>query len=336
MKKSENFVKHSQGVSQFVHNRVLCSVASFLFIMSGILSAQAGQSYSEVTAEHPGWVQIPGELIRPDCVHEIPNGASVEIRGDQATGDVTLNGTVIAHYDACPESAIVTRHLAQTEGRGQPPTINGWVEASQWYVSLSGSDNIDLMDGYWYVPSNPRTNNGYFYLFNGIEPSDGSWILQPVLQYGAGYAGGGNYWAIASWLVGPPPNYYVFVSPLETVHPGDLLFGYTEQTGVSGSNLDWKVQAYDDNTGAYSWITAHTSGLHWTRAYSGVLEAYGINSCSDLPSNGYAEFQESSVYHGFPSYNYISPQGWYGAIYGSGGLSCGFSVSAGNTTVLYF
>jgi hypothetical protein len=31
---------------------------------------------------HPGWVLVPGEAIRPDCVHEIPKGAQVEDNGD--------------------------------------------------------------------------------------------------------------------------------------------------------------------------------------------------------------------------------------------------------------
>ncbi len=327
-------MKNLVCITRNMRHQVLFSV-TMLLISSGMLTAQETSNLSQAALDHPTWVQIPGELIRPECVHEIPNGANVEFgKNGEPSGDVTLNGKLIAHYDACSENAVSTRHAESNQpAKGKAPTINGWVEASQWDVSLSSSDNIDLMDGYWYVPSNPSVNGGLVYLFNGIEPSTENWILQPVLQYGVGYAGGGNYWTIASWLVGPN---YVFHSGLVTVNPNNLIFGYTEITSTSGSNLNWKVQAYDENTGAYSWITASTNGLHWTWAFSGVLEAYNIGSCSQLPSSDYAYFYDSYVYHGFPAYNYITPQGWYGAVYGTGGLSCGFSVYSGNTTVLYF
>jgi hypothetical protein len=89
--------------------------------VSGLSSyANAQQSQSEAVAEHPNWAQLPGELIRPDCVHEIPKGARVEIGKDgDLTGDVTLNGILIAHYDACPEKAVITRQGARTQGVAQ-------------------------------------------------------------------------------------------------------------------------------------------------------------------------------------------------------------------------
>jgi hypothetical protein len=63
-----------------------------------------------VIATHPtdtaGWVHVPGGLlIRPECVHQVPNGASID--GD--SGNVSLNGVVIAHWDKCAEPGIFTR-----------------------------------------------------------------------------------------------------------------------------------------------------------------------------------------------------------------------------------
>jgi hypothetical protein len=245
---------------------------------------------------------------------------------------VTLDGALIAHYDACPEDAIVTRPRARTEGLRNPPGAgNGWVEADQWNVPLGSSDNIDYMAGTWTVPSYPSSSGALIYLFNGIEPSSASWILQPVLQYGASPAGGGNYYGIASWLVGS--NGYAFHSPLVTVYPGDSIFGYTQMTGVSGSKKYWAVVAQDRTSGAYSWISAYVSGQHWTWAYAGVLEAYNVTSCSQFPANGRTVFSNSVVAHGFPNYYTISPQGWYGAIYSYGGPSCRFAVVAASGTL---
>ena len=312
----------------------LISCAS-LIGLSAYSIGYAQTNTSSAVVDHSNWVQIPGELIRPDCVHEIPNGARVETRNGEITGDVTLNGTLIAHYSACANEGLRTRHgglnaglnagLTPSLGQTPGPTGNGWVEASQWYDS---GQNVDLIYGLWNVPSNPKQNGGLIYLFNGIEPTTQSYILQPVLQYGSGYAGGGNYWTIASWLVG---GSYVFHSPLVAVSPGNSLFGYTEVTGTSGSTLDWRVQATDENTGNYSWITATSNGLTWSWAYAAVLEAYNITSCAQFPSNLQDTFSDNQVYQGTTTYTLTKP-GWYGAFYGySGGPSCNFGVNISGT-----
>jgi hypothetical protein len=309
---------------------VLCAVVALGLSTSSI--AQNATTTTDAVMEHPGWVQIPGQLMRPDCVHQVPNGARVEVgNSGQITGDVTLDGVLIAHYEACPEEAIVTRPRARTEGLGNSPgTGNGWVEADQWNVPLNSNDDIDYMAGTWAVPSYPSENGALIYLFNGIEPSNGSWILQPVLQYGVSPAGGGNYWSIASWLVSSKQAFY---SPLETVYPGNSIKGFIEMTGISGNTKYWEVEAKDATTGAYSILSAYVSGEHWTWAYAGVLEAYNVTSCSQFPANGREVFKGSVVDHGFPLYKPVSPQNWYGAIYSYGGPSCHFAVVAASATL---
>jgi hypothetical protein len=321
-----------------VNHRILSSAALFLFAASGVLSAQTGKSYNQLKAEHPDWVQIPGKLMSPDCVHEVSNGARVEF-GDngEPNGDVTMNGQVVAHYDPCPEAGIDTRHLGHSEQ--EPGYGSGWVETSQWELSLGSSDNLDYMFGYWNVPKAPKDNGALIYLWNGIEPTGQNWVLQPVLQYGPGSKnGGGNYWGIGSWLVGP--DKYAFYSPLEKVHTGDLIQGYTEQTGVSGSTDDYFVSAKDMTSGAYSTISIHISGEHWVWAFAGVLEAYNVTSCSDYPASGSTQFFDNYVAHGYPNYDFYSTEDFYGAYYnyfGSGGPQCSFDVAvSGSTSTLYY
>lgn len=312
---------------------LLCGLA--LSVVSNDCLAQSQVTYDAAVQAHQGWVQIPGELIRPDCVHEIPNGAKVEIENGRITGDVMLNGALYAHYDACTEEAVVTRHLDHAQsaqgGAHNPGTGNGWVEADQWNAPLSSSDDIDYLGGTWKVPTYPTMDGALIYMFNGIVPADGSWILQPVLQFGAGPAGGGNYWAIASWLVS---SSQAFHSPLESVNPGNTISGYTEMTSISGSTKYWEVMAQDTTTGAYSWISAHVSGEQWTWAFRGVLEAYNVSSCSQFPSSGKVIFSNSQVAHGFPYYDLVSPN-WVGSIYGYGGPSCHFAVVAASGTLDY-
>jgi len=299
----------SLSVSRIAGNRVLGG-ATFLLAVSGILNAQAGKpelTYHDFKAAHPDWVQVPGKLMRADCVHEIPNGAKVVIgENGEPTGDVMLKGELYAHYDACSEAPVSTRHSAvapKTLAHAPGVPFNGWVEDSQEDLGLSSSDNVDWESGEFYVPNNPSVNGGTIFLFNGIAPTAENWILQPVLQYGPSAAGGGNYWAIASWFVGTGGAWH---SGLETVRPGDTIYGYTEQT-AKGSSLDYTSEAYDLTSGAYSWISIYSTGLHWTWAYEGVLEVYNVNSCSQLPSSGYAYFFNNAVYHGYPAYDYVSP-----------------------------
>jgi hypothetical protein len=323
---------------------LLCGLAvsllsiSLLSLLSGDSIAQAQANPRQSSTDHSGWVQIPGELIRPDCVHEIPNGATVSVNDDddQITADVTLNGALIAHYDACPEEAIVTRPHARTDGFARTPfastpgTGNGWVEADQWNVPLQANDDIDYLAGSWTVPPYPAENGALIYLFNGVEPSGGSWILQPVLQYGVSPAGGGDYWAVASWLVSANQAFH---SPLETVYPGNSIKGYMEMTGVSGNTKSWDVETKNATTGASSYLSAEVSGQHWTWAYAGVLEAYNVTSCAQFPSNGREVFKGSVVDHGFPAYIPPSPRGWNGTIYPYGGPSCHFAVVAAGGTL---
>lgn len=318
-----------------ISHLMLAAMAAFLFVTSGIAGAQAAKTYHQIAEEHPGWVQVPGQLTRPDCVHQIPAGANVEISDDPRAGDnVTLNGEVIAHYDPCPEAPIDTRHPGHAPG----PTGNGWVEHSQWDVPLKSGDNIDWLQGYWQVPTSPETNGALIYFFNGLEPqvNPASLILQPVLQYGVSPAGGGDYWAIAGWLVGSN----TYASTLLVVNPGDLIIGTTYQTSASGDKLNYRVEAFDSTTSQLSTLSAWSSGIQWQWAFAGVLEAYNVTSCSQFPASGLAVFYDTSVAHGFPNYDYYGSFGFEGFVdnyAGHGGPACGFKATvSGGATVLAF
>jgi hypothetical protein len=334
--RKEDLVKRFLRGSCIIRNFVAFGIAGFLFITVATSTAQA-QNTSQIAMGHPGWVQVPGELVRPDCVHAVPNGANIRIGDDgQPTGDVFLNGQLIAHYDPCPELPISTRYQTSVADNGGVPAINGWVEDSQWDISLGSGDNIDLLNGYWYVPTAPQETGGLVYLFNGISTTREDWLLQPVLQYGVGYAGGGNYWTIACWLVSAYGN--VYYSPLKQLNVGNWIYGTNEMISNTGGTPTWRVAASSNNVAGYTALTVTTSSsLQWTWAYAAVLEAYGITSCSMLPASGSLSFMGSNVYHGYPNYIYISPQQWGGAVFQTGGLNCPFNVTiSGNTSTLYF
>jgi hypothetical protein len=306
-------------------------------LATGSMAQELSTGYEQVRIQHPDWVQVPGELIRPDCVHQVPSGATVkaETTDDPTNGDVTLNGKLVAHYAPCPEKPFITRRQGRSEKLLNAPQafeegLTSWVEASEMGLILPSTDNIDYVSGDWRVPSNPSNPDadGLIYLFNGVSSSERSWILQPVLQWGWNQYDGGHYWGISSWMFGTDNN--VYKSPLEPVNPGDLISGYTLRVNTVGDKLMWRVQATDDTTKADSWIEVLTWGQHWTWAYGGVLEAYRIEVCTDFPANGRTTFTGSVVDHGFPKFESVSLQALFGSVFGSfDGPACGFSVTVG-------
>jgi hypothetical protein len=78
-------------------------------------------------------------------------------------------------------------------------------------------------------------------------------IIQPVLQWGPSAAGGGAYWAIASWYVGGSGAVY---SALQTVAPGDSIFGNMTLTDPKGEK--WFINTVSKSTGKQSSITVKT------------------------------------------------------------------------------
>ena len=295
--------------------------------------AQAQTDASQIALQHPGWIRVPGALVRPDCVHQIPKGAGPRIENGRDTGDVSLNGMIIAHYDPCPEDATI--RFAQETSESSVitnATGSGLVEASYWDdTSLGSSDNMDFVGNDLTVPSKPTKNGGLILLYNGLQDSTGKYVFAPTLQYGKNFGEGGNYWTIIAYFVTPGTTY---LSPAEKVNKGDTLDLFTEIYAQSGGTYDWLVEAEDLTTGAFSYQDDVSTGLHFNFAISGALTVGNLTSCSEFPASK-AVFSGTVVDHGFPSYNKLSPK-WVGSTYSYGGPSCSFSVTPGNKTTLKY
>jgi|GEM_PF-3969139 hypothetical protein len=175
-----------------------------------------------------------------------------------------------------------------------PPPAVEWVTAAYWYNSYSPTYAVKQFTASWTVPSAPSTNHDQLiYLFNGIEPTAMDAILQPVLQWGFSPAGGGYYWAVASWYVYNGGYYY---GNLIQVSPGDPLVG-----DIIARRQVYGWYCYDclfDGVGGSSLSVSYIPELTINCM---ALEAYNSagttcpDYCTDYPADGYTYFDEVSI-----------------------------------------
>src|SRR5271170_5945542 len=139
-------------------------------------------------------VLTPGGLHPKSQVHTVPFGGRVHHTDDEVQL-IDKDGNIL-HREPRPKSLEVGAHDPPK------PMASGWITYANWYNNTG--DPICSFDTTWTVPPAPTTNNGQtIFLFNSIEPGTYNAILQPVLQWGPSYAGGGAFWTVASWyLVG--------------------------------------------------------------------------------------------------------------------------------------
>jgi len=144
---------------------------------------------------------------------------------------------------------------------------------------------VTWLSGQWIVPPAPINGNDGQTLFfwNGVEPADNSAVLQPVLQWGESAAGGGQYWAVASWYVSA--THAAIYTKLITVNPGDVILGQMH----AGADGTWVVNGTNLKNGDSTHFSYKPAENPFVYAYE-VLEAYSISACSDYPKTGVEPF----------------------------------------------
>ena len=249
-------------------------------------------SYADAVASGD-WLPTPGGLTFKSCVHEVPDDAVVSI----ADRTVVSDG-VTTKIPACPYSAVVPYPVTATSGAvsdapstsalatSPVPLPSGWWLSSWW----STTSQITSLSADWTVPANPTSNGGTIFLFPSVESTGGTWIVQPVLQWGSSAAGGGNSWNLASWYVGQGTSLH---TALLSTSAGHVLHGNMSRSG--GSSSSWTIKATDTTTGYYRTLGASTSATSWPLAQGGVLEVYNVSYCSQLPNTTAVHFTNVNV-----------------------------------------
>jgi len=169
------------------------------------------------------------------------------------------------------------------------PALNtGWICYASW-TNDTGSPITEFKTS-WVVPPEPATKGQQtIFLFNGIDPLNTSTgILQPVLQWGISAAGGGPYWAIASWYVAGDGHAYH--TDLVRVGAGDRLQGVMTLASSQGGLFDY-VSEFIGIAGTRLPVVGLPE-LVWCNE---TLEAYSVEQCSDYPATSKTTFGDISI-----------------------------------------
>ncbi len=231
-------------------------------------------------------VLTPGGFRPKSLVHTIEPGHVLD-GTDGRLQAISSSGDVVADFGKLPfrpgDRPVMPANVARLPTL--VPTLgSGWIAYADW--TNNTGNPITSFATTWVVPAVPRTQSGQVvFLFNGIQ--NATMIYQPVLQWGVSAAGGGNYWAVASWYADGQGG-QSFHSQLVRVNPGDTLIGVMTLTGRAGGAFSYNCQFQGiANAGL---PIQNVQELTWCIE---TLEAYGITQCSDYPATDDTAFRES-------------------------------------------
>ncbi len=191
--------------------------------------------------------------------------------------------------------------------RPEPPSGANWISAG-WWQNTTGMA-ISAFRTTWNVPPAPTTQaSQLIYLFNGLEPSDSSTILQPVLQWGGndadedGVTRVGLFWTVASWIV-PDATGNVHHTPHVRVNPGDTLIGVMTRTSMSDGKFTYTCE-FQGISGSNFTVT-DLPELVWAVETLEVYELastatppYDLNAPTEYPATDYTAFQDINIQTG--------------------------------------
>ena len=275
------------------------------------------------------YVITPFGYFHPSCVQHVAEGELLLADGriQHADGSVDTIAPVCDYPRYSPQGSLVA-----PDGRSTPVT-NGWVE----HISVTTSASYGKITASWITPPAPSTNNGQtLFFFPGFEDiSHVVSIVQPVLQYGSSGAGGGSYWALASWncCLSGVADYSTIVA----VNAGDTIIGSISSTCAPGGNScsTWNVLSEDKTTGAKTTLSKTPSdGQVWNWAFGAVMEVYNVIQCADYPANTGVTYNVK-LYD--QNLNLISSPAWTQSPASGINPACGFGLSSTATkeTVKY-
>jgi len=220
-------------------------------------------------------VVTPRGYLPKECVHEVQSGSHAAKQSDGSVRVIQPDETIV-YIPPCDFK--VTRNPRQAGD-------SGWIAYGLYYGTSFSSFN-----GSWLVPKNPTTtaDNQTLFMFTGLEDGEGDEIIQPVIQFGPSYAGGAQYWAVANWWV--TSSGQALYSTLVKIKPADKIYGSMVQKGDNSGV--WTISALVNNKQPSSLVVENIAPQAMA---SCTLEVYGVNACTDYPSDGSITFTGLSL-----------------------------------------
>lgn len=308
---------------------VLGLIASAMLVGCSDRSPAAPEASNAPLTENgstsPGsdYVATPAGWFHQSCVHEIPNNARVG-----ANGNVTREDGTHFQTPACAYSSVSTVPKPGQETSFLPPSDNGWVE---YGFTQLGSGTFHSLTARWkvppHLPSGSYSGTQTFYSFPGLQ--NGTYIIQPVIQYGYNGRFGGSYWMASSWrcntgsdcLHGTPIN----------VSPGDSVYGTVTGSGCSGGTCTWAIVTVDVTKNTRStWTITDVDNYNW--ATGGAVEVYNLTTCTQYPDTG-VFYRGDSLWNNAGA---LQSPAWIGVVQAGLSPSCGFNVGKTTYTVSDF
>jgi hypothetical protein len=202
---------------------------------------EMGEESDEMGEEY---VLTPGGYRPKALVHRVPPGTVVDGTAGRLRF-IDRSGNVVEDFGTLPKrkpgEPLTPANVSQAPpGKpeaepGPPPLGSGWITYTSW-TNFDPATPISYFSTTWAVPPAPSRDDGQtIYIFNGLM-NNGSWILQPVLQWGTSPAGGGNSWSVANWYVWGQSGPAFHTDPVE-VSPGDTLQGIVYMTRQGGDSI---------------------------------------------------------------------------------------------------
>lgn len=240
--------------------------------------------------DNDGFIITPFGRWPKECVHHAHDGSHIHNEDEHFVIDHEVHGKRRVARCQSPLLEQVRKGFAGKRNGLGDDEGDGW---QQYVHQQVGNDdtNVTSLLGNWNVPANPSEQAQILYMFTGLQNID--WvppqpqpyqnfdIIQPVLQFGYGAAGGGGYWAIASWYVTLGSD--VVYTTLKTVNVGDNIFGNMTKLNDNGT---WFINTVDVTTGTQTPLTITRSLLTrqpWTYV---TLEVYEVEDCGQYPPSG--------------------------------------------------
>jgi hypothetical protein len=244
----------------------------------------SGGGESALVARRPStvpadFVPTPNGYMHPSCVIELRGDESVRNhRIERADGSTRpLSPCPYSRYDKYGRDISNQRSSANERRTAPPPDTNGWVA----WVQSTSTGPLSSTGAGWPVPNTPITpGSQVLYFFIALEPSDRSFVLQPVLGWNA-Y--NDHAWTLTSWnccleaIIRIAPRY---------LPRGDQVGGGIEGSGCAdGVCPNWAVYSWNNGTGQITTYYTDSYGQPLDTLFGGVVEAYFVNECSDYPNS---------------------------------------------------